>query len=63
MFDKDSILLENLYNSILEAHRAVPNVYGERPILQILKGIKLRYNKLKTINDKINSNSFITIKN
>jgi hypothetical protein len=52
MNDKD--LIWEKYKIIFEAHRNVPNIKGERPILNILKNLENRYNNLEKIYNKNN---------
>ena len=56
MNDKD--LIWEKYKIIFEAHRNVPNIKGERPILNILKNLENRYNNLEKIYNKIKTPSF-----
>lgn len=55
MFDKDS---KNIWEVFTEAHRAIPYLPSERPILQTVSNIFFKYKKLKLSYNNIIKDSF-----
>lgn len=54
----DEEMIWERYKFLLEAHRAVPTIYGERPLNLILNNLEKNLNNLKKIFDKIKESSF-----